>query len=121
MQLRYPSEELENLSEELIAERLSRFYQELKQDDGKDYSRSAHVAIRAGINRYLTSETVGKTFSIIRDPIFKANKPLNAKLKKIKERGTSKVKHHASIQAEDIKNATKVVFLAEIRLFRSYE
>ena len=103
LQLRYPSEELENLSQELIAERLSRFYQELKQDDGKDYSRSAHVAIRAGINRYLTSETVGKTFSIISDPIFKtANKSLNAKLKKIKESGTSKVKHHASIQAEDI-------------------
>ena len=94
---------MENLSAEILAERLSKFYQELKQDEGKDYSRSAHVAIRAGINRYLTSETVGKTFSIITDPIFKtANKSLNAKLKKIKESGTSKVKHHASIQPEDI-------------------
>ena len=65
------SEELENLSAEILAERLSKFYQELKQEEGKDYSRSAHVAIRAGINRYLTSETVGKTFSIITDPIFK--------------------------------------------------
>ena len=94
---------MENLSGEILAERLSKFYRELKQDEGKDYSHSAHVAIRAGINRYLTSETVGKTFSIITDPIFKtANKSLNAKLKKIKESGTSKVKHHASIQPEDI-------------------
>ena len=62
--------------------RVIKFYQELKQDDGKEYSRSAHVAIIAGINRYLTSETVGKTFSIISDPIFKtANKSLNAKAK----------------------------------------
>ena len=66
------------------------------------------MAIRAGVNRYLTSETAGKTFCIITDPIFKtANKSLNAKLKKkIKESGTSKVEHHASldasIQPEDI-------------------
>ena len=87
----------------MLAERLTKFYQELKQDDGKEYSRSAHVAIRAGINRYLTSETVGKTFSIISDPIFKtANKSLNAKLKKFKECGSSKVKHHSSIPSEDI-------------------
>ena len=68
---------------------MTKFYQELKQDEGKDYNRSAHVAIRVGI-RYLTSETVGKTFSIINDPIFKiANKSSNAKLKKIKESQTS--------------------------------
>ena len=103
MHLRYPLEVVESLGKEILAERLTKFYQEPKQDDGKEYSRSAHVAIRAGINRYLTSETVGKTFSIISDPIFKtANKSLNAKLKKIKECGTSKVKHHSSISTEDI-------------------
>jgi hypothetical protein len=89
--LRYPFEELENLSKEILAVRQTKFYQELKQNDGREYSRSAHVAIRAGINRYLTSERVGKTFSIISDPIFKTvNKSLNAKLKKIKECGSSK-------------------------------
>ena len=89
LQLRYPSEELETLGAEILIERLSKFYKELKQDEGKDYSRSAYEAMRTGINRYLTSETVGKTFSIITDPIFKtANKSLNAKLrKKIKESG----------------------------------
>jgi Tfp pilus assembly pilus retraction ATPase PilT len=81
--LRYPFEGLGNLSKEILAERLTKFYQELKQDDGREYSRSAHVAIRARINRYLTSGKVGKTFSIISDPILKtANKSLNAKLKK---------------------------------------
>lgn len=102
LHLRYQSEELESLSKEILAERLTKFYQELKQE-GKDYSRSAHVSIRAGINRYLTSEKVGKTFSIITDPVFKtANMSLNAKLKKIKESGSSKVKHHPAIQPEDI-------------------
>lgn len=104
MQLRFQSEELETLSKEILAERLAKFYQELKQANNKDYSRSAHVSIRAGINRYLTSEKIGKTFSIITDPVFKtANMSLNAKLKKIKESGLSKVKHHPAIQPEDIK------------------
>ena len=94
---------VESLGNELPAERLTKYYQELKQNDGKEYSPSAHIAIRAGINRYLTSETVGKTFSIISDPVFKtANRSLNAKLKKIKEGGMSKVKHHSSIPPEDI-------------------
>ena len=53
---------LETLSKEILAERLAKFYQELKQANNKDYSRSAHVSIRAGINRYLTSEKIGKTF-----------------------------------------------------------
>ena len=110
MHLRYPFEELENLSKKILAVRLTKFYQELvKQDDGREYSRSAHVAIRAGINRYLISERVGKTFSIISDPIFKtANKSLNAKLKKIKECGSSKVKHHSSISPEDIQKCYKI-------------
>ena len=100
--MRCPSEELENLSAEILAERLSKFYQELKQDEGKDYSRSVHVAMRAGINRYLISETVGKTFSIITDHILKMpNKSLNAKLKKIKESGTSKVKRHATTSCKN--------------------
>ena len=38
-------ENLEGLTKELLAERLSKFYQELKQGGGKDYSRSAHVAL----------------------------------------------------------------------------
>ena len=96
---------VESLGKEILEERLTKFYQELKQDDGKEYNRSAYVAIRAGINLYLTSETVGRTFSIITDPIFKTeNKSLNATLKKIKECGTSKVKHHSSIPTEDTQN-----------------
>ena len=97
LQLRYPRENLESLTKEILAEQLSKFYQEQKQEGGKDYSRSARVAIRAGLNRHLTSDKVGKTFSIIADPVFKtANKSLKAKLKKIKESGACKVKHHIS-------------------------
>ena len=105
MLVRYPNEILETLSAEVLAERLLKFYQEMKQKDGSDYSRAAHKAIRAGINRYLTSETIGKKFSITTDPIFKkANKSYFAKLIKIRENGISNMKDkHAIIQAEDIR------------------
>jgi len=90
LQLRYPRQNLESLTKEILAERLSKFYQDLKQEGGKDYNRSAHEAITSGLKRFLTSDKVGKTFSIIADPVFKtANKSLNAKLKKIKESGAS--------------------------------
>ena len=59
---------------------------------------------KVAINRYLTSEKIGKKFSIVSGPYFKkAKMSLNAKLKRVKESGGSKIKHHASIQAEDIR------------------
>ena len=83
----------------MLAERLSRFCQELKQKDGSDYSRSGHQS-----SSITSAETIEKTFSIVSGRCFKkANIFLNAKLKKIKESGWSKIKHHASIQAEDIR------------------
>ena len=54
LQLRHPTKNLASLTKEILAERLSKFYQEQKQAGGKEYSQSAHVAIRAGLNRYLT-------------------------------------------------------------------
>ena len=93
MQLKYPIEEVESLKKGVLAEILTKFYQEIKQDDGKEHSRLAHFAIKAGINRYSSSEAVGKTFSIIADPTFNKtlNKSLNARLKKIIERSSFKV------------------------------
>ena len=53
----YPRKNSESLTEEIhvLAELISKFYQEQKQEGGKEYSQSAHVAIRAGLNRFLTS------------------------------------------------------------------
>ena len=65
MQLRFQSEELETLSKEILAERLAEFYQELKQANNKDYSRSAHVSFKAGINRFFPPKRSEKRFAII--------------------------------------------------------
>ena len=67
IQKRYPNETIESLSKETLAERLKRFYQELRRDENTDYSPSAHLSIRAGINRYLCSELLSLNIKRVRD------------------------------------------------------
>ena len=108
---KYPNEVLESLSPEVLSERLKKFYQELKKSPTEHYSASAHLSIRAAIDRYLNTLPEFSGISIIRDQQFKiANKSLSAKLKQLKAQGFAKVQHHPSISPEDIKKCyeTKV-------------
>ena len=108
---KYPQKTLENSSPDIPCQRLKKFYQELKKSPKDHYSPSAHLSIRAALDRYLSSLRDFSNISIIRDQSFKAaNKSLNAKLKLIKSEGQGKVHHHSSISAEDIKKCyeTKV-------------
>jgi hypothetical protein len=108
---KFPEEALESLSSEILCERLIKFYQELKKTPTQHYSPSAHLSIRAALERHLSALPEFNSISIIRDHKFKAaNKSLNAKLKLIKAQGQGKVHHHPSISAEDIKKCyeTKV-------------
>ena len=103
---------MESLSPEVLSQRLKKFYQELRKSPTEHYSASAHLSIRAAIDRYLMNtlpEFSG--ISIIRDPLFKiANKSLSAKLKQLKAQGFAKVHHHSSISFEDVQKCyeTKV-------------
>ena len=68
------------------------FYQELRKSPTEHYSASAHLSIRAAIDRYLNTLPEFSGISIIRDPLFKiAIKSLNAKLKQLKAQGFAKV------------------------------
>ncbi|CAH3113045.1 unnamed protein product [Porites lobata] len=108
---KYPSEVLESLSPEVLSERLKKFYQELRKSPTEHYSASAHLSIRAAIDRHLNTLPEFSGISIVRDPLFKiANKSLSAKLKQLKAQGFAKVQHHPSISPEDIQKCyeTKV-------------
>ncbi|CAH3161438.1 unnamed protein product [Porites lobata] len=108
---KYPSEVLESLSPEVLSERLKKFYQELRKSPTEHYSASAHLSIRAAIDRHLNTLPEFSGISIVRDPLFKiANKSLSAKLKQRKAQGFAKVQHHPSISPEDIQKCyeTKV-------------
>ena len=79
----------------------------LSRTEAKRWKRLQSLRLfvyKVAINRYLTSEKIWKKFSIVSGPYFKTAKmSLNAKLKRVKESGGSKIKHHASIQAEDVR------------------
>ena len=108
---KYPNEVLQSLSTEVLSERLKKFYQEVRKSPTEHYSASAHLSIRAAIDRYLNTLPEFSSISIIRDPLFKiANKSLSAKLKQLKAQGFAKVQHHPSISPEDIQKCyeTKV-------------
>ncbi|CAH3036064.1 unnamed protein product, partial [Porites lobata] len=96
---------------EVLSERLKKFYQELRKSPTEHYSASAHLSIRAAIDRHLNTLPEFSGISIVRDPLFKiANKSLSAKLKQLKAQGFAKVQHHPSISPEDIQKCyeTKV-------------
>ena len=98
---KYPSEALESLSPEEILSRIKEIA----------YSASAHLSIRAAIDRHLNTLPEFSGISIVRDLLFKiANKSLSAKLKQLKAQGFAKVQHHPSISLEDIQKCyeTKV-------------
>ena len=108
---KYPNEVLQSLSPEVLSERLKKFYQKVRISPTEHYSASAHLSIRAAIDRYLNTLTEFSGISIIRDPLFKiANKSLSAKLKQLKAQGFAKVQHHPSISPKDIQKCyeTKV-------------
>ena len=50
---RFPQEALESLSIYLLSVRLTKFYQEVKKSLTEHYSYSAHLSIRAALDRYL--------------------------------------------------------------------
>ena len=113
---KYPEESLESLSSDILCQRLIKFYQELKKSPIQHYSPSAHLSIRAALERHLSELSVFSSISIIREQKFQAaNKSLNAKLKLIKVQGQGKVRHHPSISAEDIKKCYETKVLEKIK------
>lgn len=106
---KYPNEVLESLSPEVLSERVGKLYKALRNTE--NYSASAHLSIRAAIDRYLNTLLRFSSISIIGDQQFKiANKSLSAKLKQLKAHGFAKVQNRPSISSEDIQKCyeTKV-------------
>ena len=76
---------------------------EVRKTDGEFYKRSSLVSIRAGINRHLKDNYDGQ-IDIIKDSEFsEANQSFRAALVQLKKVGKGDVKHHASVDENDIK------------------
>ena len=81
---------------------LQRFYAALQSIKGKEYSKSAIVGIRAGLNRHLTSPPFSRLLNIMNDrPFMQSNQVLTGLIKGLKKIGKDLSKHKEAICEED--------------------
>jgi len=96
----------------MIASNLRRFYGSLKSKAGKEYSKSAYVSIRSGINRHLTSPPHNRQINIMHDRDFmSANHVFAGVLREFKLEGKDQTEHKSSILPGDMQKmyATQVL------------
>lgn len=103
LQVRNKSLDFESWNEEYLGETLATFYAELRTKEGKSYSRSSLLCIRAAIQRHIALPPHNVTFNIITGaPFKKANNVLIGRIKDLKREGLDVSKSHPAISANDI-------------------
>ena len=96
------SPNFEAFSNEELSEKLSNFYPEARQKDGKAYSKSSLLGIRASINRQL--KNAKRDVNIMSHSDYrKSNHMLLAVLKKQKQDGLDQTKHYSRIIEKDMR------------------
>ena len=83
---------------------LSKFYAEVRQENGEKYKKSSLIAIRHGINRFLQTNHVNGTVDIVHGADFKESKRVfEAVCKELKREGKGGFEHYPAIEQGDIK------------------
>ena len=97
-------QEFEVLDETQLAELLRRFYGEVNSKNGKPYSKSAVIGIRAGFNRYLQGPPHNKSVNIVSGKSFMAaNKVFTGRIRLNKAAGLDVSKHKTAVAPGDLK------------------
>ena len=100
----YGNDDFEQLTEENLNTLLTQFYAEVRSEKGEYLSKSTLVTIRSGIQRHLDSPPFNRNFGICSNPAFAySNKMFATVVKRCKQEGNDKTKHHAVIPDCDMK------------------
>ena len=78
------------------------FYVDVKNQGGKDYSKSTLLGLRYGLERYLNCPPYNKGITISRNRGFKKSNVLNAKIKSLKQDGKDNIRHKPPLEQEDL-------------------
>ena len=82
---------------------LQRFYSAARTKEGKEYSKSALVGMRAALNRYLTTPPIWRNINLMKDREFlHSNQVLSGLVKHLKREGKDKSCHKEPICEEDL-------------------
>lgn len=82
---------------------LRRFFAEVRQKDGKKYSRASLLSLRAAIQRHLVSPPFNRQLNLLTDGDFKGlNSLLSGIIKRQKKMGQDVTKNHPPISDSDL-------------------
>lgn len=102
----------ETLPDTLLAEVLRVFFAEVRKQDGKPYSKSGMVNLRAGLNRYLQAPPNNRIINLMHNDAFQnANRVFCGVLRDNKENGLDKSKPKTSIAPGDLEKLYNEYFL----------
>ena len=94
----------ETVSTDDLAKHLRQFYAALRRQDGRQYSKSSYINIRAATNRHLQSPPHSRQINIAHDrPFMSANHVFVGLLKDLKVRGLDRTTHKTAISSEDMR------------------
>ena len=98
-------EDFENLDNRELDKRLERFYPEVWNAEGQNYSKSTFTGLRASINRYLRGGApYSKNVCLMSNPDFhRSNQMFVGMLKKLKRDGLDRTRHYPPIAEADIR------------------
>ena len=83
---------------------LRQFYEEARNKNGEHYGRSALLALRYVVERYLNVPPLNRGLKISKNPAFThSNQMLDAKIKHLKQEGKENMSHKPAIEKEDLR------------------
>lgn len=91
-----------------LDENLRRFYAEVRTKNKEEYSKSALLGLRHGVERFLNSPPFNKGIKISANPM--SNQMLDAKIKQLKSSGKENVHHKPPLEQDLAKFKTSEVF-----------
>lgn len=93
--------DFESYSKDQLAKVLTKFYVEVRRENGDNYKTGSLINIRAAVNRHLKSS--GHVINIIIEPVFaQANLAFSAKQANLKRGGYGDTQHYPPIDENDI-------------------
>ena len=103
MEAEYGHQDFEWLPTDALDALLERFYASVQTKDGKSYSKSALVGIRAGINRHLTTPPISRLITLMNDRDFQSsNQVLTGLVKVLTREGKDISSHKEPIEQADM-------------------
>ena len=99
----YASDQFEWLEVIELDTLLQQFYASVRTKEGNEYSKSALVGLRAGINRHVSTPPISRNINIMRDRDFRgSNQVLTGLIKGLKREGKDKSTHKEPVTDADL-------------------